>query len=492
MRRMAAVLAFIFLMMVGTTVWAEDQVLTIYFAGTSATEGWWDESVSCFGRKELVASLYYEQKKSLTNHKAFINGVGTWCGGEKCGSFNLSKIDAGYDDCRGWETCLSEAMTHLNNVLLNNSGDVILNLVGWSRGGVLTMRFAHLLKQLESTYAARIKGINILAVDPAGHRTLFGSSGVPEEEFCLGEKVKQYVGIYATDERTFMFGPAIPAFSAPTNFWMFRVPGSHETVVGNTQTDGHAADKNENCGGLECYDDVKFYKVSWVAKAVAKKLLGSSQWGNVEFDSESPWDAWFDEGQPGLDYESKKRTFIYQVETMWDYDYSDMRKNSILPDFFGFESWNSLLGISYCGLCGVGEASINDRCASLFTCPDEHRTVSLEKNDFVEKLVTGEDAWGTLELFGHCVNNLAARAKLTKVQLTWTHLAGTHHYNVYRSTMNAGPYTKIGSTTSTYSIYLDNGPLAVGTPYYYVVRPAQSNENETCQSNQASAAPTTR
>lgn len=91
-----------------------------------------------------------------------------------------------------------------------------------------------------------------------------------------------------------------------------------------------------------------------------------------------------------------------------------------------------------------------------------------------------------------CVSNLAARAKLTKIQLTWTHVPGTHHYNVYRGTINGGPYLFIGSTDSTYSTYLDNGPLVVGTTYYYVVRPAQLNGTETCQSNQASAKPMPR
>lgn len=91
-----------------------------------------------------------------------------------------------------------------------------------------------------------------------------------------------------------------------------------------------------------------------------------------------------------------------------------------------------------------------------------------------------------------CVSNLAARAKLTKIQLTWTHVPGTHHYNVYRSTVSGGPYLFIGSTTSTYSTYLDNGPLTLGTTYYYVVRPAQLNGNEICQSNQASAKPAAR
>ena len=92
----------------------------------------------------------------------------------------------------------------------------------------------------------------------------------------------------------------------------------------------------------------------------------------------------------------------------------------------------------------------------------------------------------------YCVKNLAARAKLTKIQLTWTPIAGVHHYNIYRSTVTGGPYVKIATTNSTYSTYLDNGPLTVGTTYYYVVRSAKLNGDEVCQSNQASAKPTTR
>jgi fibronectin type 3 domain-containing protein len=86
------------------------------------------------------------------------------------------------------------------------------------------------------------------------------------------------------------------------------------------------------------------------------------------------------------------------------------------------------------------------------------------------------------------VSTLTARAKPGEVQLVWTHLAGTHHYNVYRGTISGGPYLKIGSTTSTYSTYLDR-TVVNGTTYYYVVRPAALNDAERCQSNQASARP---
>ena len=84
-----------------------------------------------------------------------------------------------------------------------------------------------------------------------------------------------------------------------------------------------------------------------------------------------------------------------------------------------------------------------------------------------------------------CVANLAARAKSGKIQLTWTH-SGAHHYNVYRGTVDGGPYLNIGTTSSTYSTYLD-GAVVIGTTYYYVIREADVLGREYCQSNQASA-----
>ena len=89
-----------------------------------------------------------------------------------------------------------------------------------------------------------------------------------------------------------------------------------------------------------------------------------------------------------------------------------------------------------------------------------------------------------------CIDDLAARAKDGKVQLTWTD-TGPNHYNVYRSTTAGGPYVFVASTTSTYSTYLDTG-LTNGTTYYYVVREAALNGDELCQSNEASATPVAR
>jgi hypothetical protein len=87
-----------------------------------------------------------------------------------------------------------------------------------------------------------------------------------------------------------------------------------------------------------------------------------------------------------------------------------------------------------------------------------------------------------------CISNLAARARSRQVQLTWSVFAGAHHYDVYRGTVNGGPYVKIASTQSTYSTYLDTN-LTNGTAYYYVVYPAQANGDTICQSNQATGTP---
>lgn len=85
-----------------------------------------------------------------------------------------------------------------------------------------------------------------------------------------------------------------------------------------------------------------------------------------------------------------------------------------------------------------------------------------------------------------CISDVAARAKSGKIQLTWTSVAGVAGYNVYRGTVNGGPYAKIGSTTSTYSTLLD-ATAVNGTTYYYTVRTVAANSDELCQSNQSSA-----
>ena len=89
-----------------------------------------------------------------------------------------------------------------------------------------------------------------------------------------------------------------------------------------------------------------------------------------------------------------------------------------------------------------------------------------------------------------CVTNLTGAGNATGVSLTWGNsVPGTVQTAVYRSTVNGGPYAKIGTVTG--GSYFD-AQVVLGTTYYYVVRPIGANSLELCDSNQASALPRRR
>lgn len=321
------------------------QVVTIYFAGTGLTEEWWDPSKAVgtygygFWTPELVAMLHKWQNTSATHKKKFIDGIGTGCAQ---GSFDfighfLDLLNQGFPSwgaCRNWEMSMQEAEDFLRADVLDISTEkVILNLVGLSRGGVLTMRFANRIYRIDDI-RDRIERINIIAFEPAA-----GDTTLPPSEFILNPLVSRYVGMYATDERAAAFSPSIPGFeSSETEVWMFRVPGAHETLVGNIQTDGHHTNYNVfPCTPVwypfapECFDD-ELLKVSWVTTFVAEKLLGSFQWGNVEFNMDK-LNIW----QSGLSDENSEDIFIGKVDDLWNYNYMRMRQNTVNP-IIGFES----------------------------------------------------------------------------------------------------------------------------------------------------------
>lgn len=81
--------------------------------------------------------------------------------------------------------------------------------------------------------------------------------------------------------------------------------------------------------------------------------------------------------------------------------------------------------------------------------------------------------------------NLAATPGNTQVALTWTASSGATAYNIKRSTTNGGPYTTIGTSTTT---NFTNTGLTNGTTYYYVVS-ATNTVGESANSSQVSATP---
>jgi len=82
--------------------------------------------------------------------------------------------------------------------------------------------------------------------------------------------------------------------------------------------------------------------------------------------------------------------------------------------------------------------------------------------------------------------NLIATAGNAQVGLSWSASSGATSYNVKRSTTSGGPYTTIGSPTTT--SYTDTG-VTNGTTYYYVVA-AVNTAGQSGNSSQVSATPT--
>lgn len=102
-----------------------------------------------------------------------------------------------------------------------------------------------------------------------------------------------------------------------------------------------------------------------------------------------------------------------------------------------------------------------------------------------------ETAWSIIMLqrtvFVNCVNNLggkgtAAGTAAARIDLTWSGIPNVTGYDILRSSTNGGPYTQVGTTTTT--AYSDRTGLTSGQTYYYVLQPVNGT-SAVCQSNQA-------
>ncbi|HEX9944509.1 MAG TPA: fibronectin type III domain-containing protein, partial [Thermoanaerobaculia bacterium] len=76
----------------------------------------------------------------------------------------------------------------------------------------------------------------------------------------------------------------------------------------------------------------------------------------------------------------------------------------------------------------------------------------------------------------------ATAASSSQINLSWSAVSGATEYRIYRSTTSGGPYTQVGTSTTT---SFSNTGLSCNTTYYYVVR--AFNNCESANSNQASA-----
>lgn len=336
------------LLVAGESV-AEDRVVTIYFCATGATDQWYLGGQPAWHKAggnalnnptELIASLYQnddswpinkydiagivykvEAIEGGTHYKYIVNGLGS-------DFFSLlGQIDPDFG-LRGWDAAEDEAYLALD--LVADEGDnIILNLIGWSRGGILTMKMARRVAN-----DTRVSEINILAYDPVpGGFDPITRHDADLHDLQLPAKVNQFIGIYARDEHSYLFDPMIPARdSASTRMWLAMVPGSHETMAGNCQLDGHSITPIDPLSLFDQSYEPAMLPVNRVATVVAEQLLTSWEWGEVSLNEPSPY--------------SNQADFLQQVSLMHAYDYWFVRGVSFLPGWSGYDGCYNWLGVN--------------------------------------------------------------------------------------------------------------------------------------------------
>jgi hypothetical protein len=154
------------------------------------------------------------------------------------------------------------------------------------------------------------------------------------------------------------------------------------------------------------------------------------------------------------------------------------------------DTGNSNVTISQITLSGTGY-SMTGGSAPVTLSPSQGLTLSVQ----FSPNVTG-NANGSISIVSNATGSPAA-VSLTgtgiapgqhSVALTWNASTSTvAGYNVYRSTVSGGVYTKINSSLVSALNYTDS-TVQNGTTYYYVTTAVDSSGNESAFSNQTSAA----
>lgn len=305
---------------------ADNEIVTIYFAGSTGSGTMWTPELSNFGRSETVATLHHFQKDKSdpgfsNHHKVMINGMPQI----------VSELN--------WNAKWMEAYNALLPILDECEGECItLNLVGFSRGSVSAMHFATDIAE-HANFIGRIAKINILVFDPVP-----GDIFIKARYFNLPANI-EYLSFYAIDERSLGFASVFPYRGSPTNplINFFSVPGSHETMVGSIKTDGHThnfSDANE---------DPDLGHLSHTLKIVATEMLGSSDWGHVRFrqpnmdggvEEENFAELELDWYKNDTNLSLLKERFNGEVSAVYDYNgYDDMHKDSFIEFTDVREAW---------------------------------------------------------------------------------------------------------------------------------------------------------
>ncbi len=346
----------------------EYYVVTVYFGGTNCTEHmWsldyrWDQPPTLlgahnglfamwqfFGQEDGLAALHHYHREEVQtldsgvrlHHKThFVNGVGSEGGP---GPVELAIRIADIADparpgaVRGWNWVIEQAHLYLEPVLAQAAADpnidgVILNTVGFSRGGVSALWFAN-----QKAHDARISKINILAFDPVPG-WYPADTRVPSPYFYFGspvyQKVNQYVGMYARDENSGQFWALMPLGIQKSLTVAF--PGAHETIAGSRAVLGHSFMGVCCCatcpvGTPNCLWDPfgQDNAPGWIGRLtslIASQYLRSPEWGAAQFV-----DTWYHSGLQVPSFETFVDLFDYYETGHLPYPYEWMRSVGFLP-----------------------------------------------------------------------------------------------------------------------------------------------------------------
>ena len=341
-------------------VWAADPeenpyptvVANFYFGGTFGTGlGWdisWDKPVGerkgympWFTPSLWESMNHYPQHQNMAENRygiktyhRYIQGVAAWQ------SDAYGDRPHCYGNPRGWEEVHSRTQSGgaqyywiklLEDLAAReNAGEIdpgytiIVNIAGQSRGGMSAIRFAGEISAIDqedpsdSVTFDRIGWINVIATDPVWDENAGPGNDDPcwdlpgnidytrYHHYILGEKVKNYIGLYAEDERSTDFWPVVPHLtldpsSVPyTNQALLVVPGSHQNLVGNYQADGHRPkhwlkgfDSESGVGPLK-WDGYKtnsnayspWKSLQYAVTHLVLRLYNTFDFGFTEFDSD--------------------------------------------------------------------------------------------------------------------------------------------------------------------------------------------------------------
>jgi len=174
--------------------------------------------------------------------------------------------------------------------------DTRLILMGWGRGAVSCHMLANLLRN-DSKFCNI--PINILAIDP-----VTGTSSPELDQTTLGSNVKEYVGLYARDERSSNLPCIVPDTASTTLVHLYPIAGRHTTLIGNQASDG------ENKPGT-------FSEPSELVFFLSQKCL--SRWRGPDFYKNKDY--------PDLSLFNRSNEVLAKIKSEYD-DYVFMRNTT--------------------------------------------------------------------------------------------------------------------------------------------------------------------